>query len=95
MGLTELLNQGKDIVNGHINEFLGLNKDISEERLKVCRKCPLYKDVFGGVCNPKLWLNPDTLEVSTEEHKGYYKGCGCRVSPKTKLIYAYCPAHRW
>jgi hypothetical protein len=25
-----------NIVNGHVNELLGLNKDISEERMKIC-----------------------------------------------------------
>lgn len=44
MGLTDLINQGRDIVNGHINEVLGLNKDISQERLKICKTCPLYKN---------------------------------------------------
>jgi hypothetical protein len=25
-----------NIVNGHVNELLGLNKDISKERMKIC-----------------------------------------------------------
>lgn len=95
MGLSDLINQGKDIVHGHINEVLGLNKDISTERMKVCKTCPLFKNVFGGVCNPNLWLNPDTMDISNRRKEGYYKGCGCRISPKTKLVYAHCPAHRW
>ena len=60
MGLGQLLNQGKDIVNGHINELLGLNKDISQERIKLSNTCPLYKPSFGGICTHNLWLTPET-----------------------------------
>lgn len=95
MGLTDLINQGRDIVNGHINEVLGLNKDISQERLKICKTCPLYKNSFGGICNPKLWLNPKTMDISNKRRDGYYKGCGCMLTKKTKLPYAKCPAGRW
>lgn len=83
------------IVKGHINEVLGLNKDISEERIKVCLRCPLYSPKFGGVCNSRLWLNPNTGDVSTYEREGYKSGCGCRLSPKTKLPNAKCPLGKW
>ncbi|MDE5977509.1 MAG: hypothetical protein K2G70_03460 [Turicibacter sp.] len=53
------------IVKGHINEVLGLNKDISKERLEVCYYCPLYSNKFGGLCNSRLWYNPNTGDVST------------------------------
>ena len=95
MGLTDLINQGRDIVNEHINEVLGLNKDISQERLKICKTCPLYKNSFGGICNPNLWLNPKTMDISNKRRDGYYKGCGCMLTKKTKLPYAKCPAGRW
>lgn len=26
-----------NIITGHVNEFFGLNKDISEERMKICK----------------------------------------------------------
>lgn len=55
------------IVKGHVNEVLGLNKDISEQRLKVCYSCPLYSTKLGGLCNNRLWLNPNTGDVSTSE----------------------------
>jgi len=31
-----------NIVQGHVNEMLGLNTNLAEARLKICRKCPLY-----------------------------------------------------
>jgi hypothetical protein len=56
-----------NIVKGHVNEFFGLNKDISEERLKICHKCPLCVRRLGReVCNSGLFYNPETGEVSTE-----------------------------
>ena len=59
------------IVKGHINEVLGLNKDLSEERLKVCYSCPLYSTKLGGLCNSRLWLNPNTGDISTIKKEGY------------------------
>lgn len=84
-----------NIVRGHVNEVLGLNTDISIQRTNVCRKCPLYKSLLGGICNPKLWLNPKTGDVSNRAIDGYYRGCGCRLSAKTRLPGAHCPAHKW
>ena len=45
-----------NIVKGHLNEVLGLSKDLKEERLKICYMCPLYSSKFGGLCNNKLYL---------------------------------------
>lgn len=83
------------IVKGHISEVLGLNKDISEGRLKICKDCPLYLESLGGICNRKLWLNPETEDVSIEEKDGYVRGCNCRLRAKTKLANAKCPAGKW
>ena len=83
------------IVKGHINEALGLEKDISQGRLKICYQCPLYSKKFGGLCNNKLWLNIETGDVSLTPQKGYKRGCGCRLSAKTTLPNAMCPIGKW
>lgn len=83
------------IINGHINEVLGLNKDIQQERLKICQSCPLLLNKLGGVCNKKLWLNPNTGQISTKHKDGYKNGCGCRVQAKTSLPNAKCPLGKW
>lgn len=83
------------IVQGHVNELLGLNKDISQERMKICKICPLFLNSLGGICNPKLYLNPKTEDVSTTYKDGYKKGCGCRLLAKTKLVNAHCPNDKW
>ena len=84
-----------NIIKGHVNELLGLNKDISKERLKICKQCPLYLEDYGGQCNPRLYLNPETGEVSNKFRQGFYKGCGCRLQAKTRLPGASCPATKW
>lgn len=85
----------KQIVQGHIREFLDLNTDLKDKRLQICYMCPLYSNVLGGVCNSKLYLNPITGDVRTTEEKGYYRGCGCRLQAKTRLEQESCPASKW
>lgn len=84
-----------NIVKGHVNEMLGLNKDISEGRLKICYQCPLYSTKYGGLCNNRLWLNIETGDVSTIKKIGYKRGCGCRLNAKTSLPNAVCPIGKW
>jgi len=83
------------IIQGHANELLGLKDDMSRKRMAICVKCPLYKNILGGICNPKLWLNPDNGNVSMEKKDNYYKGCGCRLQAKTRVSGSFCPATKW
>lgn len=84
-----------NIIKGHINEALGLNKNISEERKRICYQCPLYSTKFGGICNNKLWLNTETGDVSTYPQDGYKRGCGCKLSYKTENPSSKCPVGKW
>lgn len=84
-----------NIIHGHVNELLGLNKDISESRLKICYACPIYSPKFGGICNSRLWLNVNTGDVSTTPKEGYKNGCNCRLMAKTKVPHAVCPLGKW
>ena len=83
------------IVTGHVSEMLGLNTDISKNRLDICKQCPLFLNQIGGICNPRLWLDPKTDDVSSIELNGYVKGCGCRLKAKTRLTNAICIANKW
>lgn len=85
----------KNIVDGYTNLALGRNGGMAEERMKICKMCPLFKDTAGGICNPRLWLNPTTGEVKTEKTPGFHKGCGCSLLAKTRAPYANCPAKKW
>lgn len=85
-----------DILQGHVNEALGLHKTTSEYRMGVCRECPLYiNTVFGPTCNSRLWINLETGDISTTRKDGYKNGCGCRLKAKTTLPNAKCPIEKW
>ena len=84
-----------NIVKGHVNELLGLNTDLSQQRMKICKECPIYSPKLGGICNNNLYLDPSTGNVSITLKNGYIRGCGCRLSAKTTLPNASCPADKW
>lgn len=88
----------KNIIQGHINEFLGNNKAISVPRRQVCLKCPLYhiNDFWGWAeCNSNKYLDPKTGDCSDTPKPGYYKGCGCRIEAKITVPGEKCPAGKW
>ena len=89
----------KGILEGHINELRSLvgvedKKDeaIYKLRATICDSCPLKK---GNTCNTKLFINPETKEVSTTPKKDFVKGCGCRLSAKQRSPKDKCPAGFW
>ena len=99
MGIKELYKKKDEIVNGHINELrskMGLTNKVEELifsiRKKICEKCPLK---VNNTCNPKMWINPETLEVSNTSKENYVKGCGCRLNAKQKSKTSKCPANFW
>ena len=65
-----------------------------EQRKEICLKCPIYSP-YNATCNPKLWINPDTNDVSTKPKAGYIRGCGCHVLIKMKNLIAHCIAGKW
>ena len=62
------------------------------DRLAICNKCPIYNN---GKCNSKLWLNPDTNEISTYARPGFIRGCGCILKVKVRNINSHCIAGKW
>ena len=84
-----------DIVEGHVKSVLNLEEELSKSRLRICYSCPLYSNKLSGICNSKLWLNPNTGDVSTIKKSGYVRGCSCVLSAKTRLTNAKCPAGKW
>lgn len=83
------------IIRGHANNILGLNVNLKEKRMEICKRCPLYSPKLGGVCNSRLYLNPETNKVSVSFKKGYMRGCGCVLPAKTTLPDAKCIAGKW
>lgn len=98
MGSNNILQQGKQIIQGHFNEWFNLGEEISAKRIQICKKCPLYRQNtpgLGETCDSRKWLDPKTNNVSLEKKNGYIKGCGCRLRAKTTLPEAMCPASKW
>lgn len=70
-----------------------MNESIIKKREQICNKCPLRTP--KNVCNPKLWLNPQTDEVSTSSKAGYIRGCGCVLTIKIGNPNTHCNAGKW
>lgn len=83
------------IIHGHFNEITGQHKNLKHERIEICKTCPIYSPILGGICNNKLWINSDTQDVSTVQKDGYVRGCGCRIQAKASLPNAKCIINKW
>ena len=64
------------------------------KRTKICRACAIC-DTENELCNSKLYLNPDTNDVSITPKEGYIKGCGCLLKYKIPNSNKRCPAKKW
>ena len=63
------------------------------ERKEICEKCPLLTKDWR--CNSKLYLNPETNEVSTYSKVGFIRGCNCQMNVKMRNINSHCIAGKW
>ena len=83
-----------NIIEGATKELLNMNKELSDLRMDVCKKCPLFVKT-SKKCNDKLFLNPIDNEVTTYKTKKSYQGCGCYLKLKTRVVDEECPAKKW
>ena len=89
------MSQIGDILEGHLNELLNRQDELSDKRLKICGVCPLAtRGGIGLICDSKKWMN-EKGEVILEPREGYTHGCGCRMSAKTRLENAKCVVGKW
>ena len=84
----------RQIIDGTIKEIKNENVDLRNERMSICKECPLYLNtLLGPVCNSNRYLNlEDKTTWSTQPKAGYKKGCNCRLDAKTRLVGSKCPA---
>lgn len=64
------------------------------KRMEICKSCPIFKP-SDKTCNSKLWINPDTDEVSITPKSRFIRGCGCHLEFKTRSPYNHCIAGKW
>lgn len=86
----------KEILKGHLKEMTNDNQELFEERMKICKECPLFKlTKTGPVCNSQLYLNTTNGLVYSTEGPNRTRGCGCRLNAKARLNESICPANKW
>lgn len=85
------------IANGFFNNLTNRNEELFNKRIKICRSCKLHHidKIFGEVCNPQLYINPITDEVSKKSKEGFTGGCGCVLNSKGRVNSAHCPVNKW
>lgn len=81
------------IVKGTINNLLNKEEDLYLKRIAICKSCKLLiqNKLFGEICNPNLYLNPQTNETSTVPRPGFKHGCSCVLASKTRVKDTHCP----
>ena len=86
-----------DILQGHINEVLNREEDLSQSRLEICKQCPIYKEskAFGPICDSTKYISPDGQDWDNKYHEGWTRGCGCRLKAKSRLKNAHCIIKKW
>ena len=86
-----------NIIEGHFNELFNKEEDLYNNRIAVCKECPLYKidSILGEICNGKLYIDPKTNKISNYPKIGYIKGCNCRLGAKTRMENEQCIINKW
>lgn len=87
----------RNILDGYVNDALGKNQDLHEERMKICKECGLYKEtMMGPICNPKLYISiEDKTTISDRPKVGFKRGCSCVLNKKTRAKFAKCIVEKW
>lgn len=85
------------IAEGFYNNLTDKEKNLYKDRMTVCRNCKLRKvdSIFGEMCNSRLYLNPNTDEISKTRKAGSKRGCGCVLRAKTRVKTSKCPLGKW
>ena len=79
------------ITKGLLDAILKRGEALKEERISICKSCPLYCNTpLGEWCTPFIYVN-DEGETSSEYKEGYINGCGCYLNGKTRGIDNECP----
>ena len=85
-----------DIIEGTYNNITNRKEELSAKRMIICKECPLYLEtVLGAICNPDLFINPETKEVFGSKKPGNVRGCMCILQSKTRVEQARCPGKKW
>lgn len=85
----------RDIINGHSNELLNINEELSKSRLEICKDCKLFSEKwYGIVCDRNKWVDKNDI-VYNEYVPNATRGCGCRLEAKSRNEDNVCPLKKW
>ena len=86
--------QVQEIAEGWTNDLLGREQELSDKRMAICRKCPLYNEKTDR-CDSKRCYNTETGEITQYPGPNIICGCGCYLGPKTRSKRSKCPMSKW
>lgn len=90
----ESFDQFEQITEGHLKEITRQENELHDQRIAICKKCPLYESgPLGPICSSRKCVKGD--EVFKYPEPGATCGCGCRLSAKTRLKGATCVLNKW
>lgn len=74
-----------------------MSEELSEERLKICKQCGMYKETYRGpVCDSHKFISEeDKTSISEVWKPGYRRGCDCRLDVKATRPSARCIVGKW
>ena len=87
--------QVSQIAEGHLKELTKQENALYESRMEICKKCPLFSDTLGGICDSKKCWNTESKQLVKYPGEHVTCGCGCRLSAKTRLKNAHCVLNKW
>ena len=88
------LNTIGQIAEGWTNDFLGKEQELSDMRMKICRKCPLYNKETDRCDSKKCW-DIKQNKLADAPGKDVICGCQCIISKKSRVPNAKCVLSRW
>lgn len=84
------------IAEGWARDLVKSEQQLHDERMSICKKCPLYtEDALGPKCSNKLCYNPTTGATALYPGQGYTCGCGCWLDKKTRVKESKCVLNKW
>ena len=85
------------VVQGHINEITKQENELYNQRIVICKQCPLFTDkkIMGYVCDSSKYYNPVTKELSDLPQSGFISGCGCRLDAALRVKNKKCVLNKW
>lgn len=85
-----------NIVKGHINELLNKQQDLYEQRMKICKECPLItKTTVGPICDTRKCIDGNETYNRKNKSPNAICGCGCRLNAKLRLEDEKCVLNKW